>query len=376
MHFINCSYNDFINKTKNKKIIQFGASTAWGYYESLFPDIYAKVVEKTDYIVDNSDEKIGTEWDVLGKRIQVKNPDVICDQQNFIILLTVRLGFQNKICEQLVSYNLPDEIECYSLQLMIYEGNEADNKCVYEYFKTHTENQIPAKIHSFWFSGEEKPDKYKKCIDSWYKFCPDFEICEWNGDNYDVTKNKYMEQAFLHKKWAFVSDYARLDVVHQYGGIYFDMDVELIAPIDKMLNATAFFCRQNDGLLELGSGFGATKSHVLIKQMLNVYKELEFVNSDGTLDMTPQPSRLTSAFYNLGVTRTHNSQVINDTIFLSNDYFTCINGEPDKWSWKGTEMGIHWHNAGWMNIDKRQSIEVDKDIIKKLLESYFTERVD
>ena len=201
MHFINCSYNDFINKTKNKKIIQFGASTAWEYYESLFPDIYAKVVEKTDYIVDNSDEKIGTEWDVLGKRIQVKSPDVICDQQNFIILLTVRLGFQNKICEQLVSYNLPDEIECYSLQLMIYEGNEADNKCVYEYFKTHTENQIPAKIHSFWFSGEEKPDKYKKCIDSWYKFCPDFEICEWNSDNYDVTKNKYMEQAFLHKKW-------------------------------------------------------------------------------------------------------------------------------------------------------------------------------
>lgn len=372
MRFINCSYQDFINKTKNKRIIQFGASTAWEYYNCLFPDIDLLVVDKTDYIVDNSEEKIETKWDVLGKELEIKHPTAMCKNEDFAILITVRFGFQEEICKQLLSYQLPDNIECYSLQLMIYENNEADNSCVKEYFDVHKEKQIPAKIHSFWFSGEEKPDKYKKCIDSWYKFCPNFEICEWNSSNYDVTKNKYMEQAFLHKKWAFVSDYARLDVVHQHGGIYFDMDVELIAPIDEMLNATAFFCRQNDGLLELGSGFGAMKSNSFIKKLLDTYNHLEFVKPDGELDMTPQPSRLTPVLSEHGITRTHNSQVLDDTIILSNDYFTCINGNPDKWNWKGTEMGIHWHSAGWMSVEKRQSLDIDMDVVKKLVENYFS----
>ena len=89
---------------------------------------------------------------------------------------------------------------------------------------------IPKKIHYFWIGGNPKPESVLYCIDSWKKYCPDYEIIEWNESNYDFTKNEYMRQAYEAKKWAFVTDYARLDVIYKYGGIYLDTDVELIKP--------------------------------------------------------------------------------------------------------------------------------------------------
>ena len=85
---------------------------------------------------------------------------------------------------------------------------------------------IPKKIHYFWIGGNPKPESVLYCIESWKKYCPDFEIIEWNETNYDFTKNEYMRQAYEAKKWAFVTDYARLDIIYKYGGIYLDTDVE------------------------------------------------------------------------------------------------------------------------------------------------------
>ncbi len=371
MKFIKCSYDEFITKIKDRRVIQFGASTGWGYYASLYPNIHTEVVERTDYIVDNSSEKVGKEWDVLGRRIPVNAPGRLCEEKKPLILITVGLRYQDAICRQLLDLALPEEAECYSLQLMIYEEKEADNKCVSEYFEAHREKTIPPIIHSFWFSGEEKPDKYKRCIDSWYKFCPDFEIHEWNSNNYDVTKNEYMRQAFECRKWAFVSDYARLDVVHEYGGIYLDMDVELIAPIDWMRFATAFFCRQNDGLIELGSGFGAARRNPLVGELLGFYADKQFLKADGTVDTTPQPALLGSIFNKHGMVLSHNSEVVDDVMLFSNDYITCIKGDPASWNFKGTEVGIHWHNAGWLNANARLALEEDFIAKDSLLRNYF-----
>ena len=94
---------------------------------------------------------------------------------------------------------------------------------------------IPKVIHYCWFGGNPLPDEAKRCIDSWKKYCPDYKIIEWNESNYDVNSNEYMKAAYNEKKWAFVSDYARVDVVYRYGGIYMDTDVELIKPLDKFL---------------------------------------------------------------------------------------------------------------------------------------------
>ena len=100
---------------------------------------------------------------------------------------------------------------------------------------------IPKKIHYCWFGRKELPEKAKKCIASWKKYCPDFEIIEWNEDNIDVYQNQYTTYTYDNKRFAFLSDYLRLLIVYKEGGIYFDVDVEVVRPIDELLENQAFF---------------------------------------------------------------------------------------------------------------------------------------
>ena len=106
---------------------------------------------------------------------------------------------------------------------------------------------IPKVIHYCWFGGNELPESAKKCIDSWRKFFPDYEIKEWNESNYDVRKNIYISQAYDAGKYAFVSDYARFDVLYQFGGIYFDTDVEVIKSFEDILTQGSFMGCEIDG---------------------------------------------------------------------------------------------------------------------------------
>ena len=99
---------------------------------------------------------------------------------------------------------------------------------------------IPKVIHYCWFGGNEMSALEKKCIESWKTQCPDYEIIRWDETNYDVTKNLYMQQAYAAKKWAFVSDYARLDILYQHGGFYLDTDVELLQSLDALRTHAAF----------------------------------------------------------------------------------------------------------------------------------------
>ena len=100
---------------------------------------------------------------------------------------------------------------------------------------------IPKRIHYCWFGNNPKPRLIQKCIASWKRMLPDWEISEWNETNYDVTKNAYIAEAYKQKKWAFVVDYARFDILNQYGGVFLDTDVELLKPIpDSFLAYQAF----------------------------------------------------------------------------------------------------------------------------------------
>ncbi len=370
MIFKNSTYEEFVNNTAGKKIIQFGASSAWHYYIKLFPDILDGVIANTIFIVDNNIEKQGKDFEIEGRKLPVKAADAIEDVRNtdFVILITVSLAYQESICKQLLDMKLSDRIECYSIPLMTYNTHQADNSCVDGYFQGHTKRVNVPKIHSFWFSGEEKPELYKRCLDSWYRFCPDFEIIEWNTKNYDITKNQYMKEAYEHRKWAFVSDYARLDVIYQYGGIYLDMDVELLASLTMLLNADSFFCRQEDGLLELGSGFGALARDPFIKELLDTYADRRLILDDGTLDMTPQPEWLNSVMGEHGFCKCHDSQIIGKSLVLSNDYITCSAGNG---STENAILGIHWHNGGWMDEKTRGLIRDSFAAKGKLIERYF-----
>ncbi len=130
---------------------------------------------------------------------------------------------------------------------------------------------IPHKIHYFWFGSGEKSKEVIKCIDSWKKNCPDFEIIEWNETNYDIHKHPFMEKAYEEKKWAFVSDYARLDILYNIGGIYLDTDVEVIKDLAPLCSNEAYMGFESPELVNDGHGFGCSPGMEIFKEMLDVY---------------------------------------------------------------------------------------------------------
>ncbi|WP_051208028.1 glycosyltransferase family 32 protein [Butyrivibrio sp. AE3006] len=373
MKFINCSYESFIQSIGQRNIIQFGVSSAWPYFCGIFPDVKKEIVDNTLFIVDNSLEKQNHSFQIMGREIDVNSPDVLSSETGYLILITASLMHHEAICEQLQIMDLGEDVECYSLYLMTISKSSVDNTAVNKYFEDRKDKCIPARIHSFWFGKAEKPDLYKKCIDSWYRYCPDYEIIEWNTENYDISKNRYMLEAFEHQKWAFVSDYARLDCVYNQGGVYLDMDVELVASLDPYLFADIFFCKQDDGMMELGSGFGAAKGNALIREMLESYDDRTFVLPDGSIDNTPQPELMHPIFLKNGFNRNHDSQIVGDCLVLSNDYITCYAGDG---SVDNARLGIHWHNASWLDDKDRHNLKASAEAKEPLIKKYFTVTYD
>ena len=134
---------------------------------------------------------------------------------------------------------------------------------------------IPKTIHYCWFGGKEKSEDIKECMDTWKKYMPDYEIKEWNEHNFDVTYNEYTRKAYESKKWAYVSDVARLYALYTEGGIYMDTDVQVYQSLDKFLRHS-FFTGFESSNYPVTATMGAEKGHPLIKEMLDVYNTKEF----------------------------------------------------------------------------------------------------
>lgn len=149
---------------------------------------------------------------------------------------------------------------------------------------------IPKIIHYCWFGSSEKPEIINKCISSWKKHCLDYEIKEWNESNFNVNMFRYTKEAYDAKKWAFVSDVARLWAVFNFGGIYMDTDVEMLDNIDSLLNNDLFMFFQSERSINTGLGFGAKKGSDTIKQLIKDYIERPFALSKGKYDLTPCPT--------------------------------------------------------------------------------------
>ena len=138
---------------------------------------------------------------------------------------------------------------------------------------------IPKTIHYCWFGRNPKPALAQKCIQSWKKHCPDYTIMEWNEDNYDISSAPlYVRQAYEARKWAFVTDYVRLHVVHDHGGIYMDTDVELKKNPDALLEYSAYFGFEDGQYVNTGLGFGAIPGHPFLKEIMADYEGIPFIN--------------------------------------------------------------------------------------------------
>lgn len=202
---------------------------------------------------------------------------------------------------------------------------------------------IPKTIHYCWFGRGEKPKLAKKCIESWKKYCPDYKIIEWNEDNFDVEKYPYAKYCLENKKWAFLSDFVRLKVVCEHGGIYFDTDVELIQNIDELLKYEAFYGFEQDNYINSGLGFGSVANHKVIVTMLDQYNTLESADN-GEYNTIGCPILNTKALVSLGLVLNGEKQEINGAIILPEDYLNPFDDATGILKKTNNTYSIHWYS--------------------------------
>lgn len=213
---------------------------------------------------------------------------------------------------------------------------------------------IPKKIHYCWFGRNPLPESAQKCIASWRKYLPDFEIIEWNEDNFDVNSIPYTREAYEAKKYAFVSDYARFKILYDHGGLYFDTDVEVIRPIDDIIKRGDFMGvevasnGQNPPLVAAGLGIGAHKKNAIYKQLLDYYQVLSFLNEDGTPNPITVVKHTTKVLAENGLKNTNEIQRVGDIWIYPQDYFNPLDDNTGRLKITDNTRSIHWYTKTWL----------------------------
>ena len=191
------------------------------------------------------------------------------------------------------------------------------------------DHQIPKIIHYCWFGGKPHPELIQECISSWRKYCPDYEIIQWDETNFDISSNQFVAEAYAAGKWAFVSDYVRLYALFHYGGIYLDTDVELFKPLDCFLSNSAFtgFEAHDSPVTAI---MGCAKGYTLFGEMLEYYQNRSFFK-DGEMDLLPNTYIITDYLVKRGIILNGKQQTISgctvypEIVFCPNNILRLFN---------------------------------------------------
>lgn len=205
---------------------------------------------------------------------------------------------------------------------------------------------IPKKIHYCWFGGNPLPGTAKKCIESWKKYLLDFEIKEWNEQNFDVNCHPYAKMAYEQKRWAYLSDVVRLIVVEREGGFYFDTDVELVRrpvefigaldqnPSQPTSTPSAWFGWETNEYINTGLGFAATAHHPAVVAMLDQYKD--------RTEIEGCPQLNTAALVEYGLVLNGERQHVCKAEILPKDFMCPYNDLLGKLYLTDNSFSIHW----------------------------------
>lgn len=353
----NCSINDFEKEIEEgKKIICFCAGQA-------LIDLCKKYQfeESILYVVDNykKDEMML----INDYQIPIVSVYDVGEEIRKAIPIITSIKYVKEIICQLDTIPMFDDIGFY----IPYIFTEDKNGLSVEKLKREDDKHIPKIIHYCWFGKNEMPKKFQDNILSWKKYCPDYEIKRWDESNYDISKNKYMKQAYEKGKWGFVPDYARLDIINTYGGIYLDTDVEVLKEFDDLLSYDLFCGFENSQYIAFGLGFGGVGNNNLLCEMMKKYEEIEFLNADGSLNLVASPVYQTEVMENFGFIRNGQTQVKDNMIVLAPEYLAPINpmgiGTPTINSYS-----IHQYAATWFDEKQmREKLEI-MDSIKFIME--------
>lgn len=237
---------------------------------------------------------------------------------------------------------------------------------------------IPKVIHYCWFGRNPLPQLAEKCIASWQKFLPDYEIKEWNEDNFDVSITPYVEEAYHMKKYAFVSDYARFWILYHYGGIYFDVDVELLKPIDDLLEKGPYMGLENlsnnhvykgcPALPNAGLGMAVYPKMDIFEDLLQYYHNTHFISSKGE----PQYKTVVLIATDILVARGEhidpdNISVCANLHLYPEEYFNPKSSMTGKITITDKTRSIHHYAGSWVERRQKRGLSKRWELFKNIL---------
>ena len=282
MHLKRCNMKKFDEIIEKKTIACYGIGKEFDIIIKNYCNY--KWVNKIRYLIDGDsnlqglEKKIGKENLVIGSIKALRNTDL----KNIIIIPTC-----SSFCEVIEFLNgieWLNDVDCFVFHCMF---NLSEGKL--ENIRQSTIPLIPATIHYCWFGRKTLPDVYKENINTWRKYCPDYNIIEWNENNCNIKETAFTTEAYERGKFGFVPDYFRLKIIYEYGGIYLDTDVRLIKSLDDLRYNKSFCGIEFPGRVALGLGFGSVKRNSIFQKMMEYYQHTHFIFPDGKENIIPSP---------------------------------------------------------------------------------------
>lgn len=218
--------------------------------------------------------------------------------------------------------------------------------------------EIPKLIHYCWFGNNPLDETALRCIESWKKFFPEYEIIQWNESNFDIAQYDFCKKAYERKKWAFVSDVARLKVVYEHGGLYFDTDVEVIRSYEEILSADSdgFMGFEATRQVATGLGFGAVKGCGVLRDILGLYETINFDECADDLAQIACPVLTTQLLSEYGLETVDRKQRVSGLDIYPTSYFSPIDYYTGNLKITKQTHAIHWYTGSWNTEESKKEL--------------------
>lgn len=366
MQLRNTDYTSLVKKVKenNSRIIVYGAGMIG---QIIVPYLVRKynLYSHIDCFIDTDKRKKGQKIYIDNYIYEIKNTDYLEENKDNQIILITNSKY-SKVLEFLDNIQTLESTDGYIVPIMQLHEIEENNNCIIIEKKYKTQ-LIPKKIHYCWFGKKEMPQFLCSCINSWREKCPDYEIIEWNEDNYDINRHEFTKEAYTNGKYGFVTDVARLDILYENGGIYLDTDVTLLKNLDNCLYQEGFIGTEKWGNINSGGGCGFMKEQAMLKKLIDYRENFQFMMSDGSLNIETNGVYESKPFLDAGFRPDNTLQEIEGvTIYPSYvnhpyDYMSC------ETNLNNATMSIHHFVGGWMEEEDRKNRRITQKEYKSIM---------